>query len=118
MCVDERTGNVAAYNAGGVYETLENHCSHRSPRVLIPPRKEAQLASASATTRERNRNIREQARLGKRSKVETAFYRYKIIIDPSMRTRGLASQRFEAKIVCKILNTMTNLGMPCSELTA
>ena len=85
------------------------------------------LASASATTRQRNRNIREQARLGKRkwhtesgyskrSKVETTFYRYKIILGPAMRARGLASQRVEARIGCKILNTMTEMGMPCSEM--
>ena len=28
-----------AYDAGGVYEAIENHSAHRSPRVLIPPRK-------------------------------------------------------------------------------
>jgi hypothetical protein len=28
----------------------------------------------------------------------------------------LASQRVEARIGCKILNTMTELGMPCSEM--
>ncbi len=27
-----------AYDAGGVYEAIENHSAHRSPRVLIPPR--------------------------------------------------------------------------------
>ena len=30
-----------AYDAGGVYEAIENHSAHRSPRVLIPPRKGA-----------------------------------------------------------------------------
>ena len=80
-----------AYDASCVYEALENHCAHRSPRVLIPPRKGAQLAPESSTTRECNRNIRGRARLGKRvwhtesgyskrSKVETAFYRYKTIL--------------------------------------
>ncbi len=52
----------------------------------------------------------------KRSKVETTFYRYKIILGLAMRARGLASQRVEARIGCKILNTMTELGMPCSEM--
>ncbi len=116
-----------AYDDKCVYESLDNHRAHYSPRVLIPPRKDAQLASTSAATRQRNRNIREQARLGKRkwhtesgyskrSKVETTFYRYKIILGPAMRARGLASQRVEAKIGCKILNTMAAMGMPCSEM--
>jgi hypothetical protein len=116
-----------AYDASCVYEALENHCAHRSPRVLIPPRKGAQLASESATTRQRDRNIRAQARVGKRmwhiesgyskrSKVETTFYRYKTIVGSAMRARGLSSQRVEAKIGCKILNTMTALGMPDGEM--
>ena len=47
----------AAYDTGDVYKTLENHRAHRSPKVLIPPRKGAQLALDSAGTRQRNRNI-------------------------------------------------------------
>ena len=73
-----------AYDAGGVYEAIENHSAHRSPRVLIPPRKGALLASGLASSRQRNRNIAAQARLGKRkwhtesgyskrSKVETTL---------------------------------------------
>ncbi len=116
-----------AYDAGGVYEAIENHSAHCSPRVLIPPRKGAQLASGPASSRQRNRNIAAQARLGKRkwhtesgyskrSKVETTFHRYKAIVGSAMRARGLAAQRVEARIGCKILNTMTALGMPDSEM--
>ena len=101
--------------------------SHRSPRVLIPPRKGALLASGPASSRQRNRNIAAQARLGKRkwhtesgyskrSKVETTFHRYKAIVGSAMRARGLAAQRGEARIGCKILNIMTALGMPDSEM--
>ena len=116
-----------AYDASGVYEAIENHSAHRSPRVLIPPRKGALLASGPASSRQRNRNIAAQARLGKRkwhtesgyskrSKVETTFHRYKAIVGSAMRARGLAAQRVEARIGCKILNTMTALGMPDSEM--
>ena len=111
------------YDASGVYEALENHRADRSPRVLIPPRKGAQRAPASPMTRERNRNIAGQARIGKRachtqsgysrrSKVETTFYRYKAIVGSAMRARRLSSQRVEARIGCRILNVMTGLGMP------
>ena len=51
-----------AYDASGVYEAIENHSAHRSPRVLIPPRKGALLASGPASSRQRNRNIAAQAR--------------------------------------------------------
>ena len=113
----------AAYDTGDVYTTLENHRAHRSPKVLIPPRKGAQLALDSAGTRQRNRNIRARSRVGKRkwyvasgssrrSKVETTFHRYKAILGSAMRARGLASQRVEVRLGCKILNTMTALGIP------
>jgi len=117
----------AAYDASGVYEAIDNHRADRSPRVLIAPRKDAQLASKSVNSRERNRNIRARARLGKRrwhvesgyskrSKVETSFHRYKTIVGPAMRARGFSSQEVEARIGCKILNTMAALGMPDGEM--
>ena len=118
----------AAYDTGDVYEALEHHRADRSPKVLIPPRKGAQLARDSAGTRQRNRNIRARARVGKRtwhgasgysmrSKVETTFHRYKTILGSAMRARGLASQRVEVRVGCKILNTTTALGTPDGEMT-
>jgi len=124
--IDRPLGSVkadAAYDSTNVYEAIEGHHRERSPRVLIPPRKGAKITPTTATTRERNRNIRSRARLGnrtwhkrsgfsKRSKVETTFSRFKTILGPAMRARRLASQRVEASIGCKILNVMTGLGMP------
>jgi hypothetical protein len=117
----------AAYDVAEVYEALEDHRADRSPRVLIPPRRGAQRAPDSARTRQRNRNIRARDRVGKRrwhaesgystrSKVETTFHRYKTILGPAMRARRLASQRVEARLGCKILNTMTALGTPDGEM--
>ncbi len=79
----------------------------------------------SAALRERNRNIRSIRRLGrrewhkrsgysKRSMVENAICRYKTIIGRAMRSRTLAGQRVEVQLACRILNTMTLLGMPDS----
>jgi hypothetical protein len=113
----------AAYDKTGVYEAIENHTATRSPRVLIPPKKNAQLKPEVAVLRERNRNLRSRASLGKRqwhtksgysrrSMVENAVYRYKTIIGPTMRSRTLQGQRVEARVGCRILNTMTALGMP------
>ncbi len=59
---------------------------------------------------------RTQNRASKRSKVETTFHRYKVIVGSAMRARGLAAQRVEARIGGKILNAMTALGMPDSEM--
>ena len=52
----------------------------------------------------------------RRSKVETTFHRYKAILGSAMRARGLASQRVEVRLGCKILNTMTALGIPDGEM--
>ncbi len=117
----------SAYDETSVYEAIEDHGDDRSPRVLVPPRKGAQVRPNSAAARERNRNIRSQARLGKRtwhtasgyskrSKVETMFFRHKILIGSSMRARRLVSQRVEARIACKVLNRMTALGMPAGQM--
>jgi hypothetical protein len=75
--------------------------------------------------RERNRNIRSMRKLGRqewytssgysrRSLVENAVFRYKAILDQRMRSRSLDNQQFEVRLACKILNTMTSLGMPDS----
>ena len=112
-----------SYDNTGVYEVIENHTDTRSPRVLIPPKKNAQVKPEVAALRERNRNIRSRARLGKRewhtrsgysrrSMVENTMYRYKAIIGPTMRSRTLQGQRVEARVGCRILNTMAGLGMP------
>ena len=50
------------------------------------------------------------------AKVETTFQRYKAILGSAMRARGLASQRVEVRLGCKILNTMTALGIPDGEM--
>ena len=112
----------AQYDDKKVYKALGSHRPGRSPRVLIPPKKNARIKPGSRW-KERNRNIRGRARLGKRawhtksgyskrSKVETTAARYKVILGPAMRARKLASQRVEARIRCQVLNKMTALGMP------
>ena len=55
---------------------------------------------------------------GKRSLVETAFYRYKILIGRSLRARTLSAQKVEARTACTVLNRMTSLGMPLSRKVA
>ncbi len=78
-----------------------------------------QLASMHRTTRQARVGKRAwhiESGYSKRSKVETTFHRYKGIVGSVMKARGLAAQRVEARIGCKILNTMTALGMPDGEM--
>jgi hypothetical protein len=48
----------------------------------------------------------------RRSQVENAVFRYKTILGQRMRSQSLGRQRAEVSLACKILNTMTRLGMP------
>jgi hypothetical protein len=114
-----------AYDKDAGYEALESHTDARSPRVLIPPKRNARVKPEVSILRERNRNIRSRARLGKRqwhtksgysrrSLVKNTIFRYKRIIGRTMRNRTLQGQRVEARVGCRTLNAMTALGMPKS----
>jgi hypothetical protein len=50
----------------------------------------------------------------RRGLVETAMFRYKIIIGRRLHVRTLSNQKTDARIGCEVLNRMTNLGMPIS----
>ena len=127
--IDNRVASISAdgaYDTEGVYEAAQAQGEGRAVSVLIPPGRDAQLSPGpSAALQERNRNIRSIRRLGrrewhkrsgysKRSMVENAIYRYKTIIGRGMRSRTLAGQRVEVQLACRVLNTMTRLGMPDS----
>ena len=125
-----------AYDTEPVYNAIHSHNSgDRKSRILIPPRRNAELSPKDKPAmKDRNRHIRAIDRYGRqhwykhsginhpkgdhknhgRSVVENTVYRYKVIIGREMRARSLAGQRLEARIGCKILNTMTRLGMPDS----
>ena len=49
-----------------------------------------------------------------RSLVETAMYRYKMIISNKVYSKKIINQNVESKIGCYILNKMVELGMPIS----
>jgi len=112
-----------AYDTKAVYEAAYERGEGRAVRVLIPPRRDAQLSpKSSAALQERDRNIRSIRELGRRewhthsgysqrSMAENTVFRYKTIIGRSMRSRTFDGQRVEVQLASKILNTMTRLGM-------
>jgi len=120
-----------AYDTEAVYESVAAHAQRRGramPRVLIPPRLRAQITEdPAAGMRQRNRNVRSIRRQGRqgwhtdsgysrRSLVENTMFRYKAIVGSAMRARSLSGQRVEARLGCRILNTMARLGTPDSQL--
>jgi len=127
--IDNRVATFMADGAcdtGAVYEAAQEKGRGQRVTVLIPPGRGAQPSSSpSPGQRERNRNIRSMRKLGReewyatsgysrRSLVENAVFRYRTIFGPAMRSRSLGNQRVEMNLACKILNRMTDLGMPDS----
>lgn len=115
-----------AYDKEPVYEAVHAHSPDRRTRVIIPPRRGAVVSPETSTAmQDRNRHLRWIDRVGrrewhlrsgytKRSRAENIFSRYKAILGRVMKARTLAGQRIEARIGCRILNTMASLGMPKS----
>ena len=107
----------AAYGTGAVSKTLEHHRAHRSPKVLIPPRKGAQRARDRTilAVKERGRRRWKQTSGDHgQARVEHAFFRDKSIIGDSLRACSPAGRGTEVDRACNILNQMTGLGRPMS----
>ena len=132
--LDQLPGPVNAVLADGAYdgEPVYRAISDRHPTaaVTIPPRATAvpgQKAGTTSTQRDHHiQQIAEKGRMswqaatgyGRRALVETAFFRYKVLIGRSLRARTLPAQKVEVRIACAVLNRMTSLGMPVSRKLA
>ena len=132
--LDQIDGPVSAVLADGAYDGDPTYQTildrHPDATVVIPPRSNAVLSDAADTEpTQRDRHIEMLANkgrmgwqkavgYGKRSLVETAFYRYKILIGRRLRARTLSAQKVEARIACTVINRMTSLGMPVSRKVA
>jgi transposase len=132
--LDQIDGPVSAVLADGAYDGHPTYQTvldrHPDAAVVIPPRSTAVLSDTTETKpTQRGRHIEllaEKGRMGwqkavgygKRSLVETAFYRYKVLVGRSLRARTLSAQKVEARIACQVISRMTNLGMPISQKVA
>lgn len=110
-----------AYDSDKVYQQIKD--KRGDAIVVIPPRKNALPDSSEHASRNEAVNtIKEQGRMawqkltnyGLRALVELAMLRYKIIIGPKMKARKLPQQKTETEVSVRVLNRMTNLGMPRS----
>jgi hypothetical protein len=116
-----------AYDGEPVYRAVAERDQQQPPAVIIPPRITAVLtAAADVVPSPRDRHIQmiqEKGRMGwqkavgygKRALVETAMFRYKVLIGPTLRARTLAAQKVEAGMACSVMNRMSKLGMPISQ---
>ena len=124
-----------AYDRRRVYQAIDTHNRrkrrHRA-RAVIPPRKGARIwkhGNSAGERLDRDENLRQIRRRGRRawkrqsgyhrrSKAETAMFRFKTIFGDRLGARLFESQAVEAFIKCAALNTMMRLGMPKSEILA
>ena len=109
-----------AYDFEQCYKAIKSHQS----KALIPPRSDAVIRGKSPFE-QRDENLRGIRKLGrkewklksgyhKRSLVECAFFRLKIIFSDKLKARLVETQKTEANLRCLALNRMTKLGMPKS----
>ena len=116
-----------AYEAEPVCRAVVQRQRQPPPAIIIPPRVTAVLSPTTDTApsqRDRHSQImQERGRrgweravgYGKRSLVETAMFRYKTLIGPTLQARTLATQKTEVRGACSLMNRMTQLGMPVSQ---
>jgi hypothetical protein len=116
-----------AYDGEPVYRAVAQHQPHPPPAVIIPPRVTAVPSSVIHTAPSlRDRHIeviQEKGRrgwqkavgYGRRALVETAMFRYKTLIGPTLRARKFEAQQVEARVASSVINRMTHLGMPISQ---
>jgi hypothetical protein len=116
----ERVYGDGAYDARACYKAVHQ----RGARAIIPPRK-GSVHWQDDYLKDRNRNLRGVEKHGvkgwkkrsgyhRRSLVETAFFRLKMIFTDKLRNRRDDTQTIEAMIRCVALNRMTGLGRPDS----
>lgn len=114
------------YDTWGVYDAVQA----RAPdaKILIPPQKNAKIkqhGNCAAPPLLRDETLRAIRKSGRkkwkqesgyhqRSLVETSMYRFKTVFSEDLTTRSIEAQTVQARLRCKMLNTMTALGMPDS----
>ena len=115
-----------AYDGEAVYRAVAERQPDPPVAVVVPPRSTAVPSPDAATTpSQRDQHIQmiqakgrlgwqKAVNYGRRSHAETAMFRYKAVINLSLRARTPLAQKTEAKVARLVLNRMTRLGMPVS----
>jgi hypothetical protein len=132
VLLEQVEGEIASVTADGaydgepVYHAIEARQPQPPPAIVIPPRRSAVLSShADTAPSQRDAHIRliqEQGRsawrkatgYGQRSLAETSIGRYKALVGPRLRARGLANQQGEIALGTKVLNRMIRVVKPIS----
>jgi hypothetical protein len=122
--VREKIGIVGG-DGGYDYTDCYEEIAKREARALIPPRRRGRLHPKDERLRQRDNNLREIRKKGRKKwKTESGYHRRSLVETQMMRVKtifgsGLSSRRFhnqatEMEVRCAVLNRMTHLGMPDS----
>jgi hypothetical protein len=111
------------YDKRGVYEAVSKAGEGDvGVEVVVPPRRAgAASRSAEGAWGQRNRHLARIGEVGRQAwqketgyrqqgRVEGTFLRYKRVLGSSLRAKGFASQKLEARLGCLVLNKMYELG--------
>lgn len=109
-----------AYDGYNSYQQVQKHSPNAS--IIVPPPKHAVLHTENKLRDQHTQYIAEHGRMnwqketnyGIRSYVELQFQRYKRIIGNTLKAHSLPQQKTEAQASVRVLNKMTQLGMPIS----
>ncbi|MFT7540326.1 MAG: hypothetical protein ACI9K5_001286, partial [Gammaproteobacteria bacterium] len=125
--IDKTKGKLASVTGDAAYDTVAiyDQAGSRGARVVVPPTRTASLPGGNPRSAERDKAIRRVAKVGRQrwkkesgyhrqGTVENVFFRYKSMLGDRLHARGLAAQKAEATLACKILNRMLVSGRPCS----
>ena len=132
ILLEQTEGEFASVTADGAYDgepayhAVAGRQPGAPPDLVIPPRASAVASTEDAGAQsQHDRHIRliaEKGRMawqratgyGRRSHAETAVGRYKLLIGPKLRARGLPAQRGETAIAAEVLNRMIRVAKPVS----
>ena len=101
-------------------------CEDRNIKTIIPPPRNAKQTYKNKGNPHRNETINyiqekgkhaweSKNNYGRRNRVENTFYRLKTIFNRQLISRTWKNQEAESRLVCDLLNQMTNLGMPTTQ---
>ena len=124
--VDHVQGELASVTADGAYDTHEFYDAARTRKadVIVPP-----ISSAIPDERKRPRNPERDAAVrlveaigrrewkrtsgyGRQGAAENAFFRFKTIVGPALRSRDEDNRQAEARLGCVMLNRMREIAWP------
>ncbi len=128
--LEQVEGEIGQVSADGAYDKRRCYkaIAARRAKAVIPPRHDAKIwqhGNYAAVPLQRDENLRAIRQKGRRrwkkdsgyhrrSLAETAFFRFKTIFGPRLRSRAFPAQATELFIKAAVLNRMTHLGMPDS----